>query len=178
MVFTIPEITIETEKHIIYPEQGKIWNKRMRRFTGCLRKDGYLIFDLGGFLQLNHRYIFEKFYNVKLKKEEQINHINNIRDDNRIDNLEVVNQQQNNQWVNKRTSNSSGFKGVSWDKRDSKWISQIHLNKKHIYLGRFTDIRDAANSYNLKAIELNENSNAHFKLIPLINIIHYKKKIF
>lgn len=40
-------------------------------------------------------------------------------------------------------NNTSGYKGVCWDKSKNKWISQIQVNKKNIRLGYFTNIEDA-----------------------------------
>lgn len=171
----VPEITIETDRHIIYPDSGKIWNKRMNRYTGGVRKDGYLHFHLEGKKYLNHRYIYEMTTGIPLKADEHINHINNIRNDNRIENLEIVNYKQNNQWRDKGINNSSGFKGITWHEKNKKWVSRISLNNKRLFLGLFDDIREAANAYNLKAIELNENNDCHYKLIPLMEIINYKK---
>ena len=43
--------------------------------------------------------------------------------------------------MNKRmqTNNTSGYIGVSWDKRRTKWLAQIAVNHKHINLGRYTN---------------------------------------
>lgn len=49
------------------------------------------------------------------------------------------------QLINRRTpkSNTSGVKGVYWDKARSKWIAVIGINKKRIYLGAFSNKQDA-----------------------------------
>lgn len=39
--------------------------------------------------------------------------------------------------------NSSGIIGVSWSKQRNKWKASIHVNKKEIHLGIFTDKKDA-----------------------------------
>lgn len=57
--------------------------------------------------------------------------------------------------ANKQSNNTSGFTGVYWDKRASKWRAQIndfHTGKKK-YLGLFTDIELANQSY-IKAREI------------------------
>lgn len=73
----------------------------------------------------------------------QIDHINGIRDDNRISNLRAVTAQENLKNQRMRVTNTSGFTGVNWDKKAGKWKSQIDFNKKRIYIGTFSTIIDA-----------------------------------
>lgn len=40
--------------------------------------------------------------------------------------------------------NTSGIKGVSWDKSRNRWVAQIEFKKKHYHLGRFENLEDAA----------------------------------
>mgnify|MGYP001558903680 CR=1 FL=1 len=57
-----------------------------------------------------------------------------------------------NQMNRKNSSiNTSGYKGVTWNKKLNKWRAQIYLEKKYIYLGYFKNIKDAASAYNEKA---------------------------
>lgn len=42
-----------------------------------------------------------------------------------------------------KSNNTSGYKGVCWDKERKKWLAQIRLRGKHIYLGRYKNIEDA-----------------------------------
>lgn len=45
---------------------------------------------------------------------------------------------------NEKSSNS---KGVSWDKKRNKWIAQIKINYKKIFLGRYETELEASNVY-------------------------------
>ena len=51
-------------------------------------------------------------------------------------------------------SNTSGFKGVSWEKESGKWVSYIKFNGKTKNLGRYFSKQQAALAYNKAAINL------------------------
>ena len=73
-----------------------------------------------------------------------IDHINGDKLDNRIENLRAatVGQNQHNRKTN--ANNTSGYKGVSWNKGCNKWLSQIKLEGKRIHLGYFDNLEEAA----------------------------------
>ena len=81
-------------------EDGEIMNIRLRNpRKGYLINHGYLKFTI--YLEKNkcknyysHRFVFECFYGL-IEKNKQINHINSIRADNRIKNLESVTASEN-----------------------------------------------------------------------------------
>jgi AP2 domain len=54
----------------------------------------------------------------------------------------------------KHKNNTSGYKGVTWNKRAQKWQAQICLNKKHYFLGLFEDPTEAHKAYCAAAIKL------------------------
>lgn len=45
-------------------------------------------------------------------------------------------------------NNTSGHKGVSWDKNKKKWDARITVNEKQIFIGAFNDLTVAAEEYN------------------------------
>jgi len=71
---------------------------------------------------------------------EQLDHINRDTSDNRIENLRPANICQNARNRGLFSNNTSGCKGVAWDKTASKWISYVSVNKKHTKLGAFDDL--------------------------------------
>jgi hypothetical protein len=78
----------------------------------------------------------------------QIDHINGNRSDNSLNNLRDVTQQQNAQNKTKMNRlNKSGYVGVCWNKRISKWQAAISFNKKITYLGVFSSPEDAHFAY-------------------------------
>jgi HNH endonuclease len=66
-----------------------------------------------------------------------LDHVNGNRSDNRWCNLREATQSQNNANTPMREDNTSGFKGVSWNKHACKWDSRIHVNDRQLFLGLF-----------------------------------------
>jgi hypothetical protein len=74
-----------------------------------------------------------------------VDHINGDSLDNRLCNLRIATVSQNSQNRNGLdSSNTSGFRGVSWDKRHKKWYAYLTVNKKRIFLGRYDSKIQAA----------------------------------
>ena len=94
------------------------------------------------------------FYMTGNFPENQIDHINHIRDDNRWSNLRDATHSQNQANQLKRKNNKSGYKGVAYYKRDKKWHARIMYMKKRIHLGCYNTPEEASEAYKKKAIEL------------------------
>lgn len=74
---------------------------------------------------------------------KEIDHINGDRSDNRIENLRLAtdSEQQCNRRMDRR--NSSGVKGVYWNKKAGKWQAYITKHGRITYLGIYNSIDDA-----------------------------------
>lgn len=130
---------------------------RLKQLKPFKDKDGYLLVDLcvnkKRITSKVHRLVCKTFH-PEFKEELQVDHINHIRDDNKLSNLRLVTNQQNamNQKIHR--NNKSGFKGVSYDKSSKKYRARIMLSGRSIYIGCYQTAEEAAAAYNEKANEL------------------------
>lgn len=106
------------------------------RFNG--KKNYYLL----------HRLAWFMFYGVW--PEDQIDHTNGIRSDNRIVNLREVSNGQNQQNSISKKGSSSQYKGICWYKPYEKWM--VRLPNK--FLGYFNCEIEAAKVYDKHATEM------------------------
>ena len=70
-------------------------------------------------------------------------HIDRNPLNNRKYNLRPATRTENARNRNKQKNNTSGFIGVYWSKKNTKWAATIVVHKKKIYLGYFSDKTDA-----------------------------------
>jgi hypothetical protein len=157
----IPIILIHTvDNLIVNPLTGKIISKFTNKDLGSKDKDGYLRIKIKinneWITVKSHRYIYEIYYGIKLKPENIINHINFIKSDNRIINLEVVTIKQNAQWK------KSLDRGIYFNKNSEKWHARILINNKRVHLGYFLNKDEALLAYKNKAIESNNFNDTKF----------------
>ncbi len=84
----------------------------------------------------------------------EVDHINGDRLDNRRCNLRLATKAENvrNQKLHK--NNTTGFKGVCWDKRGKTFNAKIMLNRKTINIGRYETAEEAYAAYCKSAAEL------------------------
>ena len=139
-----PTIVISTTDGFdVYPNEGLIKNMKTGRgpnktgqFIGTPDRRGYLRVGIGGRMVFNYRYIFETYHGVKLDTKQVINHLNMIHNDNHIDNLQMCEKNQlNMQWRGKQQNNTSGYKGIYWDKVKKKWMANLIYNRHSNFAG-------------------------------------------
>lgn len=98
---------------------------------------GYIITEIDNHQVSLHRYLLNPL------PEMQIDHINHDKSDNRRNNLRVVSQNEN-QWnMGPTAQNTSGVKGVAWNKRNKKWVAFIYHRGNRYHLGTFDNKEDA-----------------------------------
>lgn len=102
----------------------------------------------------SHHLVAEAFLNHKPDGTHKlvVDHINDIKTDNKVENLQIVTQRENS---HKTQGNySSKYKGVCWNKTINKWVSHIYLNGKLKCLGRFKSELEASVAYQNKLKEI------------------------
>ncbi len=89
----------------------------------------------------------------------QVDHINGIKTDNRLENLRYCTQRQNLSSYHKTRNTTSKYIGVSWCKLGKKWRSMIWLNRKLYSLGYFNCELKAHEAYQNKLKEITQSIN-------------------
>jgi hypothetical protein len=110
--------------------------------VGAIDSHGHVQISIDSRLYLAHRLAW--LYMKGVWPENQIDHKNLIRHDNRFSNLREASNGQNIQNQPKRKSNKSGHKNVYWFAPHKKWSVQISANGKKNFLGYFNDLEEAA----------------------------------
>ena len=118
---------------------------KLKQLTGKNSR-GYYLVRIEDKMKSWHRIIWE-FFNEPIPEEFEVDHINNNRLDNRIENLQLLSHKDNCRSCLKFKNNESGYPGVSWHKGKQKWQAQIQINGKSKFLGYFNDKLEAAEAY-------------------------------
>jgi hypothetical protein len=142
------------------PETGALfWRTRDRRLFSCdadwrtfnklwagqpaftsYDRDGYLVGSVAHWNFKAHRVCWMIAKGIA---PMQIDHINGVKDDNRLINLRSVTPRQNAVNAAKSKNNTSGTTGVSWHKGTKTWIARISVFGERRFLGAFSELRDA-----------------------------------
>jgi len=115
------------------------------RFLGLVDKgydkDGYQSILVAGRYYKAHRLVWLYVYGYL--PDTDIDHINQEESDNRLSNLRLASRSKNNCNSKLRSDNTSGIKGVSWNKEKKKWHAYISHEGEFIKLGMYSSIDEA-----------------------------------
>jgi hypothetical protein len=110
--------------------------------AGGLRPKGYLEVHIDGKNYRVHRIVYY-MHHGHIDDTMQIDHIDGNRANNRIENLRLVTNSQNGHNRKISKNNTSGVKGVYWNKDRMKFQAHIKKNNKNMYLGAFDTLEAA-----------------------------------
>lgn len=140
------------------PETGVFRWKQLRRnqisensIAGCNGKNGYVSITISNKTYLAHRLAYKMHYG--LDPVDLVDHIDGDRSNNCISNLRDATTSQNLRNTGLRKTNTSGFKGVSWDLKKKKWRAYIMYDGKRIHLGYYRTKEESALAYEKAAKE-------------------------
>jgi hypothetical protein len=91
-----------------------------------------------------HSLVMMTFCNHKNSSKIVVDHIDNNKLNNKLNNLQIITQRLN---ASKDRLKKSNYTGVYWRKDAKRWQSLIYINKKHIHLGYFKTEDEAVNAY-------------------------------
>ena len=132
---------------------GEIWSLKQCK-NPYWRKVKYSINNYGYyFINLKHNKITKTYmvhrliykfnnqdWDMTFTPDNEIDHFDNDRTNNNIENLRIVNRSENNQ-------NRHSTKGYWWCKQRCKYRAQITINNKKIYLGYHDTEEEAREAY-------------------------------
>lgn len=113
--------------------------------AGCLR-NGYISINIFGKRYPAHRLALMYVYGHC--DSQDVDHINGIKNDNKISNLRFATRSENKQnRLSVQPNNKSGYTGVDWHKASNGWRSTITIMGKQKHLGTFKNKEDAYAAY-------------------------------
>lgn len=126
------------------PELCACWNRQHAgRPAGTKNSHGYMSIRIGR-RQIGAHRVAWLLSNGEIPGDHQIDHLNGVRDDNRLANLRLATVAENNRNMRLQRRNSSGLHGVAFSEQYQCFVSRITVNKKLVHLGHFPSLLDAA----------------------------------
>lgn len=142
-------------------DQGEVRNMKTGRILkASINPDGYNMIVLCNKTKRTTKTIHRLVALTFLENPNQypeVDHKNNIKTDNRVENLQWVSRSQNQQNTTIHKNNKLGIKGVS--KNGNNYQAQINIDGIRIYLGTFKTLEEARDARIAKVQEV--FTNAH-----------------
>lgn len=124
--------------------------EELNKYKWCANRTGNTFYALRNSLndvnKKKHKIYMHRLI-MNPSKDMFIDHIDNDGLNNTRKNLRICTKSENNMNSGKQKNNTSGFKGVSWNKPKKKWIAQISINGVTTHLGYFDTAEEAYKAY-------------------------------
>ena len=126
-------------------------NIKAGTMAGYRSEEGYVALSYNNYRMKAHRVAWYLHYGYWPAAHLEIDHIDGDKGNNAIKNLRLATCSQNQANRGPNKNNTSGYKGVTWDKKMHKWHAKICYQRKWYHLGRFDDPKEAHSAYSLAA---------------------------
>lgn len=138
-----PETGIFTRKSKVPGSKNAAsWNAQFAgKPAGSVNGRGYINIIIDGVTYAAHR--LAVLYVTGSVEGFEVDHINGVKSDNRIENLRRATRSENAKNMPLSPRNKSGVPGVYWNRKQQKWTAQLLEKGVNHYLGSFSDINDA-----------------------------------
>ena len=152
--------TYDREAGVLYWRIRNGNNTRRNYVAGSIKgdKNGYRRVGIKGKIYKEHRIIMMLCFG-HIPENAEIDHINHVRDDNRLCNLRFVTGSENRKNQSVSIKNTSGVTGVYFSKTRKKYIVRISVDRKIIRLGTFKTLEEAAAARAEANLKFNYNNN-------------------
>jgi len=126
--------------------------------AGCLHGSGYKVVTINSKSQKLHRVIWIMLFG-DIPDGFYIDHINGNKIDNRLENLRLATNSQNQQNRPAPKNSTSGYRGVTWHKQVNKWMARICIKGERKTIGFFDTAEDAYEAYKKEAKKVFTHAN-------------------
>ncbi len=134
-------------KSLLLYNNGLLFWKDNNHFIEPINQNGYLVFKHNNRYYSYHRVIWTLF-NGNIPDKMIVDHINNNRSDNRIENLRLATKTENSQNTLKtQKKKSSKYKGVYYSSAKDRWIAKTMFDGKPYHIGTYRTEEDAHRAY-------------------------------
>jgi hypothetical protein len=114
---------------------------------------GYIRIGVDGHTYAANRLAWLYVHGQMPARNQEVDHKNRKRDDNRIDNLRLATRSQNQGNSKRPKHNTSGFKGVSREKGAKRWHASISVKGRAVHLGYYDTPEEAHRVYTAAALQ-------------------------
>jgi hypothetical protein len=154
----LKDLLLYTPKTGVFTWRNARGKVRAGDVAGAVDYYGYVVIRIDRVLYKAHRLAWLYMYGEWPSRN--IDHINRVKNDNRIENLRNVNQSVNTHNAKVRSNSKSGVSGVVWRADRKKWCARIKIGYKNIFIGNF----------DLKEDAVKARRNAEKKLLDKLDI--------
>lgn len=162
-------------------KDGKLfWKKKISRKVvvgreaGCVGAKGYTHIIVEGKLYQAHRLIWI-YHHGDIPEGLYVDHVNEIKDDNSIENLRLLNNKQNNS-RSKKPSGKGKFLGVEQNS-SGRYAARIYHEDREEYIGTFDTAEEAAKARDERVLQLDgryATLNYNDDIIKFIDLVMHK----